>query len=156
GQLQPLPHMVFPIHQIGEAVRTMQQSKHMGKLVLSFEPPVVETGPSTVLHADSSYLITGGLGGLGLQIAQTLAEAGAGHLVLSSRRGVVADPAQAGILDQIRAAGATVTLVQADVTQAEAVAQLLATCAAIAPLKGIIHAAGLLDDGVLSQQNPAR
>lgn len=91
-----------------------------------------------------------------MQIAQTLAEAGAGHLILASRRGHVGDPSQAALLDKLRATGATVTLVQADVAQATAVAHLLAACTAIAPLKGIIHAAGVLDDGVLGQQTPAR
>ena len=155
GKLKPLPHTLFPIEQIGAAVRTMQQAKHTGKIVLTFAPAPA-AAPPTTLRQDSSYLITGGLGGLGLQIAQTMADAGAGHLILSSRRGLVADPAQVGLFDQIRAAGATVTVVQADVAQPDAVAQLLATCTAIAPLKGIVHAAGILDDGVIRQQTPAR
>ena len=155
GKLKPLPHTVFPIEQIGAAVRMMQQAKHTGKIVLTFVSEPATVSP-TMLRHDSSYLITGGLGGLGLQIAQTMADAGAGHLILSSRRGLVADPAQAGLLDQIRATGATVTIVQADVAQPDAVAHLLTTCVAIAPLKGIIHAAGILDDGVISQQTPSR
>ena len=156
GKLQPLPHTIFPIEQLGEAVRYMQQAKQLGKIVLSFGAvPDSGTAPM-VLRSDSTYLITGGLGGLGLQIAQTLAATGAGHLVLSSRRGLGADPAQAALLDQIRATGTTVTIVRADVAQVDEVARLLAACTAIAPLKGIIHAAGVLDDGVLAQQTPAR
>ena len=156
GKLQPLPHTIFPIEQLGEAVRYMQQAKQLGKIVLSFGAvPDSGTAPM-VLRSDSTYLITGGLGGLGLQIAQTLAATGAGHLVLSSRRGLGADPAQAALIDQIRTTGTTVTIVRADVAQVDEVARLLAACTAIAPLKGIIHAAGVLDDGVLAQQTPAR
>ena len=152
GQLKPLPHTIFPIQQIGEAVRYMQQAKHTGKVVLSFATPHEETA----LRPDSSYLITGGLGGLGLQIAQSLADAGAGQLILAGRRAVVSTPEKQIIIDELKERGVTVKLVQADVSQADDVTRLLAACQAVAPLKGIIHAAGVLDDGVLSQQSMER
>jgi len=107
------------------------------------------------LHPDGSYLITGGLGGLGLQVAQQLVHDGARHLVLTSRRGVV-DPISQSMLDLLTKAGAQIQVLAADVADADAVAAVVAQCNAIASLRGIIHAAGVLDDGILEQQTWAR
>ncbi|MEM7127079.1 MAG: SDR family NAD(P)-dependent oxidoreductase [Chloroflexota bacterium] len=169
GKLKPLPYIVFPVEQIGEAVRTMQQAKHVGKIVLSFETETYKTdadktdaseetnrsiGP--MLCPNSSYLITGGLGSLGLLVAQSLAEVGAGHLILTSRRPLASDSAKEELIEELKAAGVTVEIAQADVSQRGDVERLLVTCQKIAPLKGIIHAAGVLDDGILSQQSVER
>ena len=150
GKLKPLPHRVFPIEELGSAVRSMQQAKQRGKLVLSFAGT-----PQTACRADGSYLITGGLGGLGLQAAQSLAEAGAKHLILASRRTALPSTTQT-ILDQLQQKGVHVTVMQADVAVKADVQRLLATSQAIAPLRGIIHAAGVLDDGILLQQRVER
>lgn len=104
---------------------------------------------------DHSYLITGGLGGLGLQVAQWLVEQGAGNLVLTGRRGPAAEARE--VIEQLEAAGAKVLVVGADVADQAQVARLLAEIEArMPPLKGLIHVAGLLDDGVLLQQDMAR
>lgn len=103
-------------------------------------------------HSDRSYLITGGLGGLGLLIASFLVERGVKHLVLLGRSEV--KPAIANQLKQLEQAGARLTVVQADVSNIEQVTQVLADIEqSLPPLRGIIHAAGVLDDGVLLQQN---
>lgn len=107
------------------------------------------------IHADASYLITGGLGGLGLEVARGLVAQGARALVLSGRSGATRPAAQAA-LAELEAAGAKVQVVAADVAQRADVARLLAACEQMAPLRGIIHAAGVLDDGVLHQQTAAR
>jgi len=106
------------------------------------------------IKRQSSYLITGGMGGIGLKIAEWLVTQGATHLVLSSRRGA-SKAAQSAIAD-LENQGAKVKVVKADVSQAEEVENLLQTSQEFAPLKGIIHAAGVLDDGVVLQQTPAR
>jgi NADP-dependent 3-hydroxy acid dehydrogenase YdfG/NRPS condensation-like uncharacterized protein/aryl carrier-like protein len=107
------------------------------------------------LSAEASYLITGGLGALGLQVAQQLIADGAKHLVLSGRKGATTETAQATI-DRWRAEGVDIQIVQADVSRLEDVRQLLLHCDAQSPLRGIVHVAGLLDDGVLTQQSAAR
>jgi NADPH:quinone reductase-like Zn-dependent oxidoreductase len=150
GKLKPLPHRVFPIEEIGSAVHVMQQAKQRGKLVLSFAGT-----PQTTCHADGSYLITGGLGGLGLQAAQSLVEAGAKHLILAGRRTALS-PATQNILEQLQQKGVDVTVMQADVAVKADVQRLLTASQAIAPLRGIIHAAGVLDDGILLQQRVDR
>lgn len=105
---------------------------------------------------DGSYLITGGLGGLGLQAALSLAEAGAKHLILNGRKAAPSAAAQTQI-DQLRQQGVTVDIIAADVADKAACQRLLAACQALATLqqrmlKGIIHSAGVLDDGILRQQ----
>ena len=111
--------------------------------------PQLTTTPMQV-KIDSYYLITGGLGGLGIKAAQWLIEQGAKHLVLASRRGISSPEVQEEIR-QLEQKGAEVLVIKADVSQEEDVAHLLAACPQ--PLRGIIHAAGVLDDGVLQQQS---
>ncbi|MFO1432612.1 MAG: type I polyketide synthase [Candidatus Competibacteraceae bacterium] len=147
GKLRPLPYTVFPMQQATDAFRFMQQAKSMGKVIISFAQR-----PS--IRADASYLVTGGLGALGLQVAEQLVDDGARHLVLSGRR--QATNAADVAIRCLEAAGAEVRVAIADVARAADVARLLALCAEMAPLKGIVHAAGVLDDGVLTQQSMER
>ncbi len=114
-----------------------------------------QTTQALRLESASCYLITGGLGGLGLQVAQWLVTQGARQLVLAGRNGVTTPAAQAAI-QQMSAAGAQISVVQADIADQAAVTQLIAACQQVAPLRGIIHAAGVIDDGLLFQQTAAR
>ncbi len=159
GSLEPLPLTVFPISEAVEAYRYMAQAKHTGKIVLSLQEPEVWVEPSAEatasLRPDGTYLITGGLGGLGLTVARWMVERGAHHLVLVGRSG--ASPAAQEVVDALRAADAEVVIARADVTQEHQVARVLADVAqSMPPLRGIIHAAGTLDDGILLQLNVAR
>jgi myxalamid-type polyketide synthase MxaE and MxaD len=107
------------------------------------------------LRPDGTYLVTGGLGGLGLAVARWMVEQGARHLVLVGRRGAVGDARDAvGGLEQ---AGAHVVVASADVSREADVARVLAAVkASMPPLRGVIHAAAVLDDGVLTQQTQER
>lgn len=105
------------------------------------------------IKRDGSYLITGGLGALGLQMATHLVAEGARHLLLTGRLGVTT-PEQQTAIERLEAEGAHVQVIQADVANPDDVARLLQH--AIQPLRGIIHAAGVLDDGVLMQQTTER
>jgi acyl carrier protein len=99
---------------------------------------------------NSSYLVTGGLGGLGIKSAQWLVEKGARHLVLVGRSEAF-ESARAAIA-RMEAKGAQITVFQADISilsQTKAVVDKIQ--AVLPPLKGIIHAAGILDDGILTQ-----
>jgi acetoacetyl-CoA synthetase len=102
--------------------------------------------------SQGTYLITGGLGPLGLFFAQWLVEHGARHLALVGRRAPSA--AASAALDRLRALGATLHVAQADVARADEVARLFERLAREAPpLEGVIHAAGVLDDGILRDQH---
>ncbi len=149
GHIEALPIKTFPMEEVIEAFRFMAQARHIGKVVIT-----QEAGSATI-RDDGSYLVTGGLGGLGLKVAQWLVDSGARHLVLMSRR-PPSDTAQAA-LAAIEQAGAQVMVAQGDVSKAEDVSYILDSVAqSMPPLRGIIHAAGVLDDGMLPQQNWSR
>ncbi|MFN8488410.1 MAG: SDR family NAD(P)-dependent oxidoreductase [Caldilineaceae bacterium] len=103
------------------------------------------------IRADATYLLTGGLGGLGLQVARWLVEQGAAHLLLLGRNRPT--PVAQAAIDEMQALGAEITVLQADVSQREAVMRVLAYVPADRPLRGIIHAAGVLDDGAFLHQS---
>ncbi|MBW4667893.1 MAG: SDR family NAD(P)-dependent oxidoreductase [Cyanomargarita calcarea GSE-NOS-MK-12-04C] len=109
--------------------------------------------PTVELRSDGCYLITGGLGALGLKVAQWIVGLGTKSLVLVGRSSSTSSHAEE-ILSQLNLAGVKVLVVQADVSQQEDVIRVLAEIEAeMPPLRGIIHAAGVLDDGILLQQN---
>ncbi|HRW08129.1 MAG TPA: type I polyketide synthase, partial [Caldilineaceae bacterium] len=108
------------------------------------------------LHIDSNgtYLITGGLGGLGILTAKWLVDQGARHLLLVGRSAPSAGTERQ--LTDLRERGVTLTVRQVDVTDQVAVEHLLAAIDAQHPLRGLIHSVGVLDDGLLLQQNWTR
>src|SRR5262249_34111347 len=111
---------------------------------------------AVTVRADGSYLVTGGLGGLGLRVAGWLAARGAGHLVLVGRSGAASVEQRAAVA-ALQACGTRVTVATADVADRGQVERILGEVAVSGmPLRGVIHAAGLLDDGLLMQQTPAR
>ncbi|MFF7634994.1 type I polyketide synthase [Kitasatospora sp. NPDC008050] len=105
--------------------------------------------------ARGTALVTGGTGALGAQVARWLARAGAEHLVLTSRRGLAADGA-AELAAELTALGARVTVAACDVADRAALAEVLAAVPAQFPLTTVVHAAGVLDDGVLDALTPER
>ncbi|AFZ26504.1 polyketide synthase family protein [Cylindrospermum stagnale PCC 7417] len=153
GKLSLPPQKVFPIQEVISAFRYMQRAEHIGKIIVT-QPK--EIGDATYhgisFREDSSYLITGGLGDLGLLVARWMVEHGARHLVLVGRSAV--KPAVRSQLEQLELSGAKVVVAQVDVSDYEQVAQLLDSLVPSSPpLQGIIHTAGVLDDRLLKQQN---
>jgi NADP-dependent 3-hydroxy acid dehydrogenase YdfG/acyl carrier protein len=106
------------------------------------------------LRADRTYLITGGAGGLGLVVARHLIDRGARNLILIGRR--APDEVIDAALTRLRESGARVEYLPADVAVPGDVRAVIAAIASNAPLAGVVHAAGLLDDGVLAHQDWAR
>ena len=104
------------------------------------------------LDPNASYLITGGIGALGLQVAQYLATHGACHLVLTGRSGVSTDD-QRSTLKALEDAGVKIEVFAADVSNVNDVKKVISS---MPNLRGIVHAAGILDDGMLMQQSPDR
>ncbi|NPC83906.1 SDR family NAD(P)-dependent oxidoreductase, partial [Pyxidicoccus fallax] len=101
---------------------------------------------------DASYLLTGGLGAIGLHVARWMVERGARHLVLMGRK--EASDAARDALRSLREAGANIQWVQGDVSRADDVARVLATIARSGPpLRGVMHVAGVVEDGMLLQQD---
>ena len=172
GKLKPLPHKVFPITQADAAFRYMAQAKHIGKVVISLP------ANNQVVKTDGSYLITGGLGALGLQVAHWLVGEGAKHLILLGRSKPSLSAQQE--INQLKQQGVTVDIIQVDITDYQALEQIFSSnhfpsspsspsphlptslsspSSPSSPsphfpksptqIRGIIHAAGILDDGLL-------
>ena len=151
GELRLLPLRVFEAEEVLGAFRMMQQARHIGKLVVRVRPAGVGEG-LVRLRGDGSYLVVGGLGGLGLPVARWLHERGAGHVVLMGRGQPEGEAAED--LAELREAGAQMTIVQADVSDEGQVSRALREVdESLPPLRGIIQSAGVLDDGVLTQQS---
>ena len=146
GQWTPLPAEIYPLTEARAAFRRMQQARHIGKIVCQIPNPLQP-------RADRSYLITGGLGAIGLHTAAYLAQLGAGDIVLSSRRAPDA-AAQQQIEDITERYKCRIHIFAADVGDESEVHKLLARIRAeLAPLAGVAHLAGVLDDALLSQQS---
>ncbi|MDL4864738.1 SDR family NAD(P)-dependent oxidoreductase, partial [Halomonas elongata] len=162
GTFTPLPYTAFGNRQVVEAFRYMQQARQIGKVVVTQDQPLraeaaeTETLAAPELPADATYLVTGGLGGFGLRSAQWLAERGARHLVLVGRRGAASPEADEGIA-RLEAMGVTVEAAACDVADRDALAALLERCRAEhPPLKGVIHAAAVIEDGLIRNLDDER
>jgi len=159
-KLTPLPHRAFGHDEIGSAFRLMQNSGHIGKIVV--RPPVI--GRDKVLAApgaplrfssDGVFLVAGGIGGFGLAAAEWLVAKGARRIALCSRRGVADDETQAAIATW-RKKGVDATVHACDITDETAAASLLNLLRTEAPVRGVIHAAMVLDDALLANLTPER
>jgi NADP-dependent 3-hydroxy acid dehydrogenase YdfG/acyl carrier protein len=150
GAITPLPRHTFTLDEAERAFRFMAQARHAGKIV------VRHGGANPVsIRREGTYLVTGGLAGLGPVVARWLADHGAGRLVLIGRRGVTSEVAP--LLAELRAAGTSIVAEAVDVTDAAALAALLARVRADGPpIRGVLHSAGVLDDAALLQQNAGR
>ena len=157
GALVPLPRRVFDWKQVGAAFRLMSRAEHIGKIIVTQRPTAwrMSAMGEPALRSDATYLITGGLGGLGLLIAGWMIEHGARHLMLIGRHAPTPDAGET--IDRLRANGATISVAQVDVSRETELSAVLAKAALEMPaLKGVIHAAGALDDGALHRQEWSR
>ncbi|MFH8367578.1 SDR family NAD(P)-dependent oxidoreductase [Streptomyces sp. NPDC018031] len=157
GEFTALPVTCFDYPAADAAFAHMAQARHTGKVVLrpTGDETVAVRPDGRVVKPSATYLITGGLGALGLHTARYLADQGARHLVLLGRGGP--SPAARRELDALRARQVTVTVRSADVSRSAQLAAVLAEIdATMPPLAGVVHAAGVLDDGLLVGLDGAR
>lgn len=153
GELAPLPRHVFAIDDASRAFRFMAQARHSGRIVVSHR--AADDRLSAQVRGDGTYLVTGGLGGLGLLVGRWLAQRGAGRVVLVGRRGVT--PEVVPLLNELGALGSTVVAESLDISDAEALQGLLNRLRSDGPpLRGVIHSAGVLADAGLLLQDAGR
>ena len=146
GELAPLTHSRWPLAEAGAALSFMRAARHTGKIVLTASPLV--TGE---LRRDRTYVVTGGLGGIGIAVAGWLAESGAGAIVLNGRRDP--DPEAVRAIDALRDRGVRVEVELADVTDPAAIDAMLERIdERLPPLAGVIHSVGVLSDAALTNQ----
>lgn len=155
----PLPNEVFPITEVVEAFRFMAAGKHIGKNVLDFDVPEIEIGQPTEeghrFRSDGTYLITGGAGGFGLELAEWMTENGARHFALMSRSGPKEDAQEK--IDKLKAAGVSIMDARGDVTSREDIDRIIAEIQdGEAPLIGVIHGAMVLDDEFINELDKER
>ncbi len=149
GEWTPLPAEVYPLTEARTAFRRMQQARHIGKIVCQMPTPLAP-------RPDRTYLITGGLGAIGLGTASFLAQRGAGDVVLTSRR-EPSPEAQKAIEEITERYKTRVHIFSADVSNESDVEKLLERIRAeLPPLAGVAHLAGVLDDALLNAQDPDR
>lgn len=146
GELQPLRHSKWPMAEIGDALQYMGSAKHVGKLVLTV-PPLTKGA----VRDDRTYLITGGLGGIGCAVANWLVECGARHLVLNGRR--QPDDSTVETIEELRRLGAEINVKIADMTDPNQVDAMFSAIAKEMPvLGGVVHSVGVLSDGAIPNQ----
>ncbi len=160
GAFKPLPYKMFPVTEVADAFHYMAQGAHTGKILIDMGVEEVEVEAPDPLAAvtgngGATCLITGGFGALGLEVAQWLVEKGARHLALMGRRGLPVDARPA--VEKLRAAGARVEVLKGDVSRPEDLAAALDHIREkMPPLRGVIHCAGIVKDGVIQQMDWAR
>ncbi|MGA2164864.1 MAG: SDR family NAD(P)-dependent oxidoreductase, partial [Solirubrobacteraceae bacterium] len=148
GAVRGIPVRVWDAADAVGALRAMSQARHIGKNVLRI--------PAPALGGEGTVLVTGGTGGLGALVARHLvARHGVRHLLLASRRGGEAAGA-AELVAELESLGASVTVAACDVADREQVKTMLEAVGAEHPLVGVVHAAGVLDDGLMGSLTPER
>ncbi|MGB7344479.1 MAG: amino acid adenylation domain-containing protein [Pirellulaceae bacterium] len=151
GSFQPIASTVFPIEDVVGSFRYMAQRRNIGKVVVSLaRQGSAQNDAETIDHPScGTRLITGGLGALGLQVADWVARSDEQpHVALLSRRAPTAEVCKR--IERLRADGARVAVLQGDVTDANSLREAISMIPADFPqVSGVIHAAGVLDDGWL-------
>lgn len=151
GKLTPLPYRLFEGERIGEAFRLMRRAGHIGKIVVT--PPASAADPAAgsgrfPVDAAGVHVVIGGTSGFGLATAKWLAGRGARHIVLASRSGLPPEEAKPEV-EALRQAGIKIGLAAVDVADGPALQRFLRSTHARAPIKGIVHAAMVLDDRLI-------
>ena len=162
GSLRPLPVKVFSMNQVAEAFRFMALARHIGKIAITQDGVLPQAagveaaiGEMPALVAEGSYLITGGLSGLGLLVAHWMAERGARHLVLTGR----SEPSERTLeaIHTLEQQGMEVVVAQGDVADRQHLEEVFSKFGhALPALRGVVHSAGVTDDGSLLHQSGER
>ncbi|MCZ6805253.1 MAG: type I polyketide synthase [Proteobacteria bacterium] len=153
GYFSAIPTKVFSADKTIDAFRYMAQGKHIGKIVVKFEDESVDviagSKEESIYSPQGSYLITGGTGGFGLEVARWLGTKGVGKLVLISRSGAASEECRQVIAD-LQAKGTDVEAHAIDVTDYDAVKKLIEVSEQQGPpLRGVIHAATIYNDALI-------
>jgi phthiocerol/phenolphthiocerol synthesis type-I polyketide synthase C len=160
GVLHPLPYRAFPAERVEDAFRHMQQARQIGKVLVTYSGGTPAPANSAAikeplrLDASAAYLVVGGTGGLGFATARWMVQRGARHLTLASRNGTLST----ALADELRTwDGVQVHLAACDITNSAAVNKLIQDIDARGlPLKGIVHSAMVIDDGLIHNLDDAR
>lgn len=162
GAVQPLPSTVYSEHQVEQAFRFMASGKHIGKVLLKIrdeesrkvqppKPKTVTAIPRTYMNPDKSYILVGGLGGFGLELANWLILRGAKNVILTSRSGIRTGY-QSLCIRRWRELGVNVVVSTADATTEKGARRLLQEANELGPVGGIFNLAVVLRDAMMENQ----
>ncbi|CRK93737.1 CLUMA_CG007265, isoform A [Clunio marinus] len=162
GAVRPLPTSVFNDQQIEQAFRFMASGKHIGKVVIkvreeekqrTLQPSTkfVNAISRTYMHKEKTYILVGGLGGFGLELANWLVARGARKIVLTSRSGVKTGY-QSLMIRRWREKNVQVSIDTNDVTSIKGAQKMLRDAAKMGPIGGIFNLAAVLRDGLIENQ----
>jgi len=153
--LLPMPESTrYPLADAATAIRVMSAAQHTGKLVLDIPRAghtrvVLPPEQVPVFRQDGAYVITGGLGGLGLFLAEKMAASGCGRIVLSSRS--QPNTTAQETIELIRAIGADIVVECGDIAEPGTADRLVAAATSTGlPLRGVLHAAAVVEDATLA------
>ncbi|KAL4916115.1 hypothetical protein BDW62DRAFT_218861 [Aspergillus aurantiobrunneus] len=157
GQIKPLgPIVTIDGENIVEAFRFMQQRKHTGKVAIRMPdhpdglPGMAVPGQRKLFRPDVSYLLVGGLGGLGQAVATWMVERGARHLIFFSRSAASGD-AHGPFFDELDASGCSVQVMSGDVSSVNDVKRAVAS--ANRPIAGVLQMSLVLRDRSLPEMS---
>ncbi len=152
--LLPVPETThYPLADAATAVRVMSAAEHTGKLVLDIPRAgtavaVVPPEQAHPFRSDGAYVITGGLGGLGLFLADRMAAGGCGRIVLNGRSEPTAQAAET--IERIRRTGTDIEVVRGDIAEPDTAERLVAAATRTGlPVRGVLHAAAVVEDATL-------
>ena len=162
GTVKPLKRTIFAMEEAEQAFRFMMSGKHMGKVVLKIRgeesdalsrPPEMEVDAvaRTIFYPSKSYIIIGGLGGFGLELAHWMVQRGAKKLILTSRSGIK-DPFQKYSVERLETMGAQVTTSKLDVSKLGEAKKLIEEASKVAPVGGVFNLALVLRDSLFVNQ----
>lgn len=158
GTYRPLPFSVFEADGVATAFHLLQQAGHIGKVVV--RPPrngvPTTAGKPFQVSRTGTHVVTGAFGGFGIETAKWLVEKGARYLVMVGRSGAASADAQSVVRD-FAARGVQVLAKACDVTDRRALEQLFEVIHSTMPVvAGVVHAAMVLDDGILTNLDADR
>lgn len=163
GTVKPLKRTIFTKDRTEEAFRFMATGKHIGKVVIKVrDEETTKTNvapkslkinaiPRTTLHPLKSYIVTGGLGGFGLELANWLADRGARRIVLTSRSGP-RDAYQHLSIKRLQSQGVQVLISTANASKLEGATQLIKEATSLGEVGGVFNLAMVLSDGFMENQ----
>jgi mycoketide-CoA synthase len=146
------PMRMFPAREVVTAFRQMAKGHHVGKIVIRLKETKPRPHSRGTFASEGAWVVTGGLGGLGLGLARWLVHRGVNRLVLIGRH--TPHEAAHARIEELRSAGASIEVHQADVADRARLDQVLDEARKrLGPLRGVVHAAGVLDDGAIAQMD---
>ncbi|KAL8650013.1 MAG: hypothetical protein Q9210_004076, partial [Variospora velana] len=154
------PVHVFPASKITTAFRALQGGKHVGKIVIEYSkddlvPTLLDNKPAYFFHSNASYLIAGGLGGLGRSITQWMASRGARYFILLSRSGARSSEAKA-LHEELHSQGCRVETPACDIAHEQTLKEVLDRCAeTMPPIRGCMQATMVLKDTIFENMTHA-